>query len=564
MRRRDFDKVILHHGPIHTLDDAERVVEAVGFAAGRVTAAGSLAEVRAATPGAEERDLAGRPLYPGFIDAHHHLCFAATYANFPTLRCPPLRAVEEILAAVAGVAAQTPEGQWIVLVGYNEAELDEPRAPTRFELDRVAPLHPVLLIHFTYHQGVLNSLGLTRAALDGDGADAPGGWRGRSAAGQLDGRVHERCFGHAEAVARTALLANGRDAWFAAANTYQDRVLAAGITHVCDAAVPPSMEALYREWQGRGELALGITMMPLLENIFAEPAARLDGPVTGWADGRLSIGALKLFADGGIACALCISLREAIVQFGVLLGRLLRDRSLLPWRLARQQHAHLGPDRRLHLGLLYYPPQALSAVVRRAAERGFGVAVHAGGDEAIAMAVDALRHVAPGPLPPRIDHFFFADAPVLRRAVDAGIHVVVQPRQLYDTGDWLRQTGLPGRLVYQAFGQMLDAGAVLAGSSDAPVSDFDVLAAIETAVRRRLPSGATLDAEQRLGIAQALRMYTRGAAAALGMEGVIGQLRAGARADAVLLSEALERVPAERLAAVGVLGTYAGRVEVVA
>ena len=562
MSRRDFDRLILHNAAVHTFDDADRVVDAVGFTGGRITAVGSFAEVRAATPNAEVRDLGGVALYPGFIDAHHHLCFAATYANFPSVRCPPLRRVEQLLAAVAAQAAQTPAGQWIVLIGYNDAALDEHHAPSRFELDRAAPFHPVLLVHFTYHEGVLNSLGLARAGLDVEGPDQPGGWRGRTPAGQLDGRVYERCFGQAEAAARNALLAISRDGWFAAANTYQDRLLAAGITHVCDAAVPASMEALYREWQARGELLLGVTMMPLIENMFADPTARLEGSVSGWEDGRLSIGALKLFADGGIDCGLCITLREAIVQFGVLLGRMLRDRSLLPWRFARRQTSRLGPDHRLHLGLLYYSPDQLAAVVRAAAECGFGVAIHAAGDEAVAIAVDVLERAPRGPLPPRIDHFFFVDAPVLRRAADGGIHVVVQPRQLHDTGDWLRQTGLPGRLAYQGLAQMLDAGAVLAGSSDAPVVDFSVLAAIGTAVTRRLASGAVLTPEQRLTPAQAVRMYTRGGATALGMERRIGQLCPGARADAVVLSDGLDCVPVEHLGEVGVVSTFAGRVEV--
>jgi predicted amidohydrolase YtcJ len=114
----------------------------------------------------------------------------------------------------------------------------------------------------------------------------------------------------------------------------------------------------------------------------------------------------------------------------------------------------------------------------------------------------------------------------------------VQPRQLHHTGDWIRHTGLPPRLAYQAFAQMREAGALLAGSSDAPVFDFDVLGAIDTAVRRRLASGA---------------------AAVLGMEGEIGQLRPGARADAIVLSEALETVAADRIAELGVVATFAGR-----
>ena len=93
MPLRDFDKLILHDATVHTLDDAGNTAGAVGFAGGRVSAVGSLEEVRRATPGAEERKLDGATIYPGFIDAHHHLCFAATYANYPETRCPPHRTI---------------------------------------------------------------------------------------------------------------------------------------------------------------------------------------------------------------------------------------------------------------------------------------------------------------------------------------------------------------------------------------------------------------------------------------------------------------------------------------
>jgi hypothetical protein len=561
MPLRDFDKLILHEATVHSMDDHGTTDDAVGFAGGRVTAVGSLDEVRSATPGAQERKLAGAAVYPGFIDAHHHLCFAATYANFPETRCPPHRTIASLLKVVAECAEKTRPGNWIVVVGFDETRLDERRKPTRFEIDRVAPEHPVLLIQFSYHEGVLNTLGLQRSGLAGQRHDPPGGSMGRGSRGEPDGTVFERCFGHAESVARTSLLAANREAWFAQANAYQERLLAAGITHVCDAAVPPSMEELYRQWQERGDLFVGVTMMPLVENMFEAPLARLDGASTGWQEGRLQLGPLKLFADGGIRCAMCLHVREAILQLGVMLGNMLRHRSLAPWRLATQQQGRFGEGGTLHTGLLYYDAEGLEAAVRKACDAGFGVGIHAGGNEAIELAIAALARRYHGTLPPRIDHFFFVDQGPLRRAVSEGIHIVVQPIQLHDTGDLIRQTGLPRRLRFQAFGEMLSEGAVLAGSSDAPVSTFDVLAGIETAVRRRVASGATMSADQAITIGQALQTYTRGGAAALGMEGEIGQLKPGTRADAVVLSEELEKVPAERIGDVGVVATFAGRRE---
>jgi predicted amidohydrolase YtcJ len=560
LRRNNFDKLILHGGRVHTLDDAGRVADAIGFRSGAVTAVGSLEEVREATPGATERDLAGAHLYPGFIDTHHHLCFAATYANFPEARCPPLATIDDVLGVVRRAAERRPPGEWVVVVGYNELNLAEGRKPTRSDLDRAAPEHPVLLIHFTYHEGVLNTLGLQRSGIAPGQRDPRGGVIGRTRGGELDGRVFERSFGHAERIAREALVAGDREAWFANAAAYQDRVLAAGITHVCDAAVPLPMEELYREWKARGELHLGVTMMPLAENMFDVPSGRLDATPTGWRDGRLSIGALKLFTDGGIACAMCLSLREAIGRFGAMLATLVRSRSTTPWRLAQQQPARFGPGLQLHTGLLYYEQSELERIVADACEREFAVGIHAGGNEAIAVALAALGTRYRGKLPPRIDHFFFLEPTSLRRAVDQGVHVVVQPYQLHETGDLLRQTGLPPRIRYQAHREMLDAGLTLAGSSDAPVFTFDVLAAMEVAARRRTAAGATFAPEQAVTVAELLRMYTRGAAKTLGMEGEIGQLAVGARADAVLFSEELEKVPPQRLPEVGILAIFAGRV----
>ena len=161
------------------------------------------------------------------------------------------------------------------------------------------------------------------------------------------------------------------------------------------------------------------------------------------------------------------------------------------------------------------------------------------------MAVDALGAAPRGPLPPRIDHFFFVDEPVLRRAVDAGIHVVVQPRAARTTpATGSARPGCRARLAYQALRadarRRRRAGRQLRRAGGRPSTcsprSTPPSAAACRAARPSRPSSASAST-------QALRMYTRGAAAALGMEGEIGQLRPGARADAVLLSEALDGRP---------------------
>lgn len=103
---------------------------------------------------------------------------------------------------------------------------------------------------------------------------------------------------------------------------------------------------------------------------------------------------------------------------------------------------------------------------------------------------------------------------------------------------------------------ILHGGRVHTGDDAGRVVD-----AVGFAGGRVTADGGTLGADQAVSGAELLRMYTRGAAATLGLAGEIGQLSAGARADAVLLSDDLAGVPVARIQDVGVLATLAGRVE---
>lgn len=550
---------ILANARVRTMDDAGTVAEAIGFRDGRVAAVGTLDAVRAAVAvAAAEEDLGGAVVMPGFVDAHQHLALAVTYAGLPEVRGPGCRTISDVLAAVRARAAITPPGTWVAVYGYDEARLAELRRPTREELDDAAPDHPVLAMQHSFHEGVLSSRGLAALRLSRATVEPPGGRLGRTRSGELDGWVAERCFGPAEALVRRAIVGADREGWFRAANDYQARVLAAGITHLADAAVPPSMEELYGEWQRRGELHLGVTMMPLVESIFAAPFDRLAGRPSGWQDGRLSIGALKLFLDGGTSCALCFRMRDAVVQFGQMLARTVRERSTVAWRLARDQPFRLDARLAIHTGYWLYEPATLAHLLRAAEERGFAVAIHAGGNEAVEdlAALWSRGGGGGGAAPRRIEHLFFANRDTARCAADAGVHAVVQPAHLDETGGIVVASGLPAKMGFHPYRTLLDAGVRLAGSSDAPVNSFDVWNAARAAVERRLPDGRGVFPSEALTVREVLTMYTRGGAAALGMEGEIGELRAGTRADAVVLAADPWDLPVERIREAKVLATY--------
>lgn len=152
------------------------------------------------------------------------------------------------------------------------------------------------------------------------------------------------------------------------------------------------------------------------------------------------------------------------------------------------------------------------------------------------------------------------DRPLAERIAVAGVQVVTQPVFLHDLGDELTALPLPFPLRLMPLRTLLDAGVLLAASSDFPAASFDPLAGIEAAVTRRLAAGSIFLAEEQISAEEALKLYTTTAADALGMAGKAGMLREGAVADLVVLSGDPVTVDPKRLSELQVRQTWvAGR-----
>jgi predicted amidohydrolase YtcJ len=124
---------------------------------------------------------------------------------------------------------------------------------------------------------------------------------------------------------------------------------------------------------------------------------------------------------------------------------------------------------------------------------------------------------------------------VARRVADSGAVAVVSPILIHEVGDDLIHYALPGALDVIALGSLLDAGAAVSGSSDFPVSDYDVLRAVSAAVTRTTAGGRVLQAREAVTVQQALELYTTGAAQALGVADHAGRVTPGFDADFVVL-----------------------------
>jgi predicted amidohydrolase YtcJ len=493
------DAEILTAATIRTMDPTRPLARAIGIRAGLIEAVGSLEEVRGAMgAGVSVTDLGDGVLLPGFIDAHHHLAYAALDYGGASLRLAVGSGIDDLLARIATAVAEKPPG-WVYLCGYEAGDLRERRAPTADELEQCAPGRPLFVQAASGHDGVLNRSGLQAMGWSASSPDPPNGVLARDRRGRLTGVVSEAAAFMAEATFRDQLLSDGPEVWMAACEAHARDLLALGITRVGDAAVAPSVERLYQRAAVEGRLPLTVHAMPVASSSLLLP--RFDGPATGEGHRRAPIGPAKLYVDGGHRCAVCLSAGQAAWVAGALLRNVIGGGGLAVLRAAaRSGRPRLGRDLHLHAGMRFWHREELSDAVAHGAERGFQIALHAIGNEAIDLALVALernqRALAEAPGRPRLEHVVFAEAHQPQRIAESGAMVVVQPAFIANAGDDMLLTPLPPSIKTLPLRSLSDAGVELAGSSDYPVTQPDVLAAIGVAATRRTAAGAILEGAQ--------------------------------------------------------------------
>ena len=518
------------------MDPSQPEAGGVGIRDGRVEVVGHADEVRAAMgEGAEVVELGDELVLPAFIDAHHHFCMAAFDRGTPDLH--DVGTIQEVLERVERAARES-EG-WVRLQGYDPAKLREGRAPTAEELDEVCPDRPALLIAYSFHDACLNSRGLAEMGWDATSPDPPHGRLIRRR-GRLTGEVSEGAMFLAEARSRDSLLESGADAWIADCEAHGRDLLAAGIVRVGDCGVPPSLDSLYERAADAGKLPVIVHRMPVSGETMIRP--RTEGPPTGSGPSATPVGPAKLFMDGAERCAICFSMTEMARGAGKVLRTAVGGEGMAALRAAAKVEWARGDDGHMHSGVLFWDEEGLVRSVRAAAASGLQVAQHAIGNEAIALACTALERAGADldglPGRPRLEHLTTVSPALARRVAGTGAIAVVQPHFAYDmVGDYLAMTPPPEPWAVLPLRTLLDAGVELAGSSDHPVSGYDVMAAVEAAVRRHTKGGRVCDPREAITADEALRAYTLGSAKALGVEHEAGSLEAGKRADVVVLSE---------------------------
>lgn len=446
-------------------------------------------------------DLRGRALLPGFIDAHVHFGWYALSRERVNL--DPARTLEEGLALVQRAAGSLPPGAWLEGRGWDRNRWG--RLPTAAALDRVTGRRPAVLSSHDGHALWLNAAALRAAGIGPNTLDVPGGRIERDARGQPTGVLFERAqelVRHAVPEPTVAELAEAiRRALPVAA--------AVGIVGIHNLEGAPSLRAFAAL---RRADALSLRVFHGLPHAELGAASRL-GMETGFGDDWLRLGPVKLFADGALGSRTAFLLDDYEGQPG---------------------------DR----GIATLDPEGLRRDLVQAARAGLAVAVHAIGDGAVRMVLDAMEWAraqdeATRRALFRVEHAQLVhpdDVPRFRQ-----LDVVASMQPIHAVADRLvadQHWGARARHAY-AWRSLLEAGAPLAFGTDAPVERIEPLRSLHAAVTRQDVDGAPEGGwypEQRLTLEEAVRAYTLGSAAAEGAQAVRGSLEPGKLADLVVLS----------------------------
>jgi predicted amidohydrolase YtcJ len=502
---------------IVTMDDAQPIAEAVLTDGEGILAVGSLDDVHAAAPpGTETVDLGGAVVFPGFIEAHNHSIMYGLGLAAIDARPAKMPSIAALVDAIRERAMSTSPGEWIVARGYDDNQLVERRHPDRHDLDGATAEHPVFLVNGSGHLAVASTFALRRAGIDANTVDPQGGEIVRDAQGAATGLLLET----AQRLVQAVIPAPTAEQMADALQACHDRYVAAGITSSHTAGVnSPEEVTAHQIWRERAENPIRMTMMV---GRAMWPAFRDSGVRTGFGDDRLRVGPLKLFSDGSL-----IGRTAAVSQ------PFLEDPS---------------PD---NLGMEMMPQEELDAIVLDGHRHGYQVAIHAIGDRAIEMCLDAYARaqqaVPRDDARHRIEHCGILRPDLIGRLVAQRVLPVSQPIFIREYGDgFIRHLGRERIALTYPFRALLDAGIPLVFSSDCPVSAYEPLKSIQASVEERTGSGAAYAPAEAIAAREAIRCYTVNAAAAGFAEDRLGKIAPGMLADlTVLASDPADAEPTE-------------------
>jgi predicted amidohydrolase YtcJ len=469
-----------------TMDPAQPAASLVAIRGDRIVAVSDPTAIgQWRSPGTQIINCAGKPLIPGFIDAHCHVhAYAESLVSLNISPRERINSISDIQNRIRDFCRNCPPGTWVRAKGYNEFYLEEGRHPDRRDLDVAAPLHPVKLTHRSGHAHVLNSLALKQAGITVETGDPPEGFIDRElGTGEPTGIL----FGMGKYLAgRIPFI--GDEEIAAGLAQASAKLLECGVTSVQDvsSANDRNRYERYQSWKERGLFRPRVNMIMGFDGFSKGTPGFFNNTETGTGPTGVKI----------------------------ILGQV--------------------------SGSLYPCQDELNENVAAIHAAGLQAIIHAVEEPEVEAACNAIAYALRRQLRPdhrhRIEHCSVCPPSLMRRIAELGITIVTQPSFIYFNGERYLKTVAADQLGHlYAIGAMIKHDLHLGFSSDFPVSDPNPMIGIEAAVARLTDQRNPVNLSEKISVSDALRAYTRGAAWACFEDEAKGSITEGKLADLVML-----------------------------
>ncbi len=518
---------VLTNGKVYTGVAAAPWAQSVAVRDEKIVAVGSDGDLDSQIgPDTRVLDAKGRLVIPGLIDAHTH--FASGGRSLISLSFRGVDSVARVQEMVARKIKELPAGALVSGSEYDHTLFPGGQWPTKEDLDEVSPANPVVIERVDGHSIWVNSLALKLSGVSKETANPFGGEILKDPrTGEPTGILTEAATG----------LVRLQEA--GSASTPEQDILRAlehaarlGLTGVHASTDLQEME-IYKKLHAENRLTLRVYAWLPIESLDSSVA---KGIRQGQGDDRLRTGFQKAFVDGTLGSGTALMFAPFTDEPG-------------------------------KLGLPQMSEEDFNALIAKAHENGYQTGTHAIGDKAVHWVLNAVeraqRLYGDKGLRHRIEHAQIIDPGDLDRFKELGVIASMQPTHCTtDMRFCETRVGMERSRNAYTWRTLLDHGAKIAFGSDWPVEPLDPMRGLYSAVSRkniegRFPDGGWFP-EQKLTMAEAIGLFTAGAAYASNEENIKGTLEPGKLADMIVLSKDLFTIEPEEILTTEVLATILG------
>jgi len=529
--------LIFFGGDILTMDDNQPVVEAIAVEDGRITAIGTKENIiKLRTWKTKIVNLQGKTLMPGLIEAHCHPIATAVLSQVVNISGFTYNSRAEIMATISAAVEKASPGKWVLAFGWDPVLVKDLRNPTLAELDSISTEVPIFILTQMMHQAFVNNAVYKTAKITRNTPDPPGGGSFlKDVDGNLNGVIYE--FSALQKILKkmpktpqgtAALLLNLQYAQYAKAG--YTTIAALGPVNI--AGYPLNfMASLSRN----ADVPVRSFVYPLKKQL-----DRSAWP-SGYGNDHFRIKGVKLYMDGspytgGAAFA------EPYLNTEVTLKRMKLQSN--------------------HRGKVNYSEASLLQTLTKYHNAGYQIAIHAQGEIAIQMILNAFTEIMENyPRPDhrhRLEHNALITKNQIIQAQKLGLTLSFFMDHVYYYGEQLPQIVGPDRAArFMPLGSAFAVGHRASIHTDNPATPVDPFRVISTAVTRKTKDrGDILGPTERVTINDALKAVTINAAWQLFEDDQRGSITVGKAADFVLLSHNPLRIQPENIKNISALCTW--------